>query len=201
MSYWNRKTEDAALERETQATQRDEWREIPGYGGAYEIDWDGNVRTWRWRGEHLARHPRLLVAFKRKARGKNRHESNRRYVKLTRPDGTSTDVPVLKIMVDVWLGGPRPGFVPYHINGDLGDSSVRNIGWTTPQKLGKMTGGNSRRIPVAKVTPDGEVVALYKSAREAAKANHMSYQTVLDRCNGKVKKPFALDGHNYIFDE
>lgn len=104
-------------------------------------------------------------------------------------------------MVDVWLGGPRPGLVPYHINGDLGDSSVHNIGWTTPQKLGQMTGGNSRRIPVAKVTPDGEVVALYKSAREAAKENHMSYQTVLDRCNGKVKNPFALDGHNYIFDK
>ena len=39
------------------------------------------------------------------------------------------------------------------------------------------------------------------SARAAAKANHMSYQTVLDRCHGKVKKPFALDGYTYQFDK
>lgn len=29
----------------------------------------------------------------------------------------------------------------------------------------------------------------------------MSYQTVLDRCNGKVKQPFALDGHTYQFEK
>ena len=56
-------------------------------------------------------------------------------------------------------------------------------------------------MPVAKVTPAGEIVAVYQSARAAAKANHMSYQAVLDRCNGKVKKPYALDGHTYIFDK
>lgn len=37
--------------------------------------------------------------------------------------------------------------------------------------------------------------------REAAKANHMSYQTVLDRCNGKVKNPYALDGFTYRFED
>ena len=40
-----------------------------------------------------------------------------------------------------------------------------------------------------------------RSAREAAKANHMSYQTVLDRCNGKVKNPYALDGFTYRFED
>ncbi len=64
-----------------------------------------------------------------------------------------------------------------------------------------MTGGKASRRPVAKVNAAGEIVAYYPSARKAAKANHMSYQTVLDRCNGKVKKPFALDGHTYRFDD
>ena len=41
----------------------------------------------------------------------------------------------------------------------------------------------------------------YRDRKEAARANHMSYQTVLDRCNGKVKKPFALDGTTYVFDD
>lgn len=29
----------------------------------------------------------------------------------------------------------------------------------------------------------------------------MSYQTVRDRCNGRVKNPYALDGYNYIFED
>ena len=57
------------------------------------------------------------------------------------------------------------------------------------------------RRPVVKITPAGEVVEAYPSARAAAKANHMSYQAVLDRCNGKVKKPFALDGYDYRFED
>ena len=67
-------------------------------------------------------------------------------------------------------------------------------------ELGKRTGASAARIPVAKVTPEGEIVEVYPSARVAARENHMSYQTVLDRCNGKVKKPFALDGHTYQFE-
>lgn len=122
------------------------------------------------------------------------------FVKLTDADGKSIDAKVLSLMVDTWMGGKRPGQVPYHKNGDLKDNWVGNIGFTSRKELGRKTGAASGRVPVAKVTPEGEVVAVYSSARAAAKANHMSYQTVLDRCNGKVKKPFALDGHTYQFE-
>jgi hypothetical protein len=173
------------------------WRDIPGFDGAYQVNDQGDVRSWRLRGrEHFAKEPRMMVQFVRK-RGKLSH---RRYVKLTRPDGKSVDVAVLKIMVDVWMGGERPGMVPYHINGDLADHCVNNIGFKSRRDLGKLTGAAAKRKPVAKVDEQGEVVAVYSSARAAARANHMSYQTVLDRCNGKVKKPYALDGHTYVFD-
>lgn len=58
---------------------------------------------------------------------------------------------------------------------------------------------NERR-PVEKVDRDGKVVARYPSARAAAKANFMSYQSVLDRCNGKTKKPYGEDGCTFRFD-
>lgn len=177
-------------------TLNEEWRKIPGYGGAYEINWDGQVRTWRWRGTQFSRNPRLLTAYMKK-KGKR---GRARYVKLTDESGKARDVKVLHLMVDVWLGGSRPGKVPYHKNRDLNDNSVNNIAFATQRELGKLFGKASRRKPVAKIAPDGEVVALYPSARKAAIANRMSYQTVLDRCNGKVKKPFALDGTTYIFD-
>ena len=173
-----------------------DWRDIPGFDGMYQLSRMGEVRTWRYRKDRRLKAPRLLVQYMRH-RGQY---SRRRVVKLTDADGKTKEVPVLGLMVSVWLGGPRPGMVPYHRNGDLSDHSIHNIAFATRKELGRMTGAAANRIPVAKVTPDGEIVALYSSARAAARANHMSYQAVLDRCNGKVKAPFALDGHNYIFD-
>lgn len=58
-----------------------------------------------------------------------------------------------------------------------------------------------RRKSVVKVSEDGTEVEIYRSVRQAAIANHMSDQTVLDRCYNKVKKPFALDGYTYQFEK
>ena len=177
-----------------------EWRDIPGYAGAYQISWEGQVRTWRWRGSHYLKEPKLLSQYIRKAHGERRR-SNRRYVKLTDPDGKSKEVAVIRLMVEVWLGGYPPGKVAYHKNGDTTDHCYTNIGFIEPRKLGQLTGAKAGRQPVAKVNEAGEVVAIYPSARKAAKANHMSYQAVIDRCHGKIKKPFALDGHTYRYEK
>lgn len=176
-----------------------DWRAIPGYDGMYEINVLGEVRTWRWRKEHRMKEPRLLTPYMRH-RG-NGPEGRKRFVKLTDADGNTAEPTVLSLMVEVWCGGKRPGMVPYHKNRDLSDNALHNIGFATPEKLGKMTGAMATRKPVVKIDRNGEVVACYTSARAAGRANHMSYQTVLDRCNGKVKNPFALDGYNYQFDE
>ena len=174
-----------------------EWRDIPGYDGLYQIDRMGQVRSWKWRIGRRATKPHLLVPFVRKrgARGKAV------FVKLTAPDGAKPcDVKVISLMRDVWMGGPRQGMVIYHKNGDLRDNCLHNLGFISRQKLGEKTGAQATRRPVVKINQAGEIVEVYPSARSAAKANHMSYQTVLDRCNGKVKKPFALDGHTYAFE-
>lgn len=158
------------------------------------------MRSWRWRGDHLAKEPRLLTQYVRKPRGKARR-SARRYVKLTDPGGRSKEVAVIRLMVEAWFGGCPPGKVAYHKNGNPADHCYTNIGFIEPRKLGRLTGAKARRQPVAKVNEAGEVVEVYSSARKAAKANHMSYQAVIDRCHGKVKKPFALDGHTYRYEK
>lgn len=174
-----------------------EWRNIPGYAGLYQINRMGEVRSWKWRNGWKASKPHLLTPFVRK----QGRRGGAVYVKLSDPRGYhSTDVKVVSLMRDTWLGGPQPGMVVYHKNGDLRDNCLNNLDFIDCRKLGKKTGAMSKRRPVAKVTPEGETVAVYSSARLAAQINHMSYQAVLDRCNGKVKKPFALDGYNYIFD-
>ena len=109
---------------------------------------------------------------------------------------------MLKVMAKTWHGNRDESLVPYHKNGIVTDNHADNIGFATKSELGRMTGYKTNgRKSVIKISEDGEEVEVYRSAREAAKANHMSYQTVLDRCHNRVKKPYALDGHTYQFEK
>lgn len=77
-----------------------------------------------------------------------------------------------------------------------------NIGFITREELGKLTARMSgKRKPVIKIDEAGRIVETYVSVREAGIRNNMSYQTISDRCHNRVKKPFALDGYNYQFEE
>ena len=93
------------------------------------------------------------------------------------------------------------GYVTYHKNGIKTDDVLSNIGVTTRSELSKKTSQlNGRAFKVAKINRDGEIVAFYKSAREAGRENHMCYQTVLDYINGKMKGIYAPDGYAYCKD-
>lgn len=166
------------------------WKDIPGYDGKYQCDREGNVRRVYQSGK-----TRLMTPYHKKMRG-----SQRLVVKLT-INGKSKAEILLQIVAKTFLGECPDGCVPYHKNGCQYDNYVNNIAYISNKELGKLTGANSRRKPVAKIDSNGEVVEVYSSARTAAKANYMSYQTVIDRCNGKVKSAFAPDGYAYAWDD
>lgn len=107
-----------------------QWRDVPGYGGAYQVSWDGRVRSWRWRGSHLCEKPKEMAQYTRRGSGC-------RYVKLTNSEGRSKDVPVGRLVAAVWLGQCPAGKVVYHKNGDLTDNCGGNLGFITPKALEK----------------------------------------------------------------
>jgi hypothetical protein len=141
-----------------------------------------------------------LRQFKKSSKHNKKILRDRLFVKLT-IDGKSKEVAVLKIMVDTFWGVVQDGKVPYHKDGIVTNNARYNIDFIDRVSLGKITGADSKRIPVAKINRNGEIVAFYSSAREAARKNYISYQTVLDRCHDKVKRPFELDGYNYQFED
>ena len=174
---------------------QDEWRDIPGYDGMYQVNYFGEVRSWLWRGNIRARKPRLLTAFTVKGPSKRKT-----FVKLRSPDGTSKRVPVVQIMADVWLGGTPEGMDRIHIDGACGNNCANNIKFVPHREAAKLSGGINRR-PVAKVNRDGEAVAFYPSVKAAAKANFISARSIGDRCKGKTQDPYRLDGFTYRYDD
>ena len=155
------------------------WKDIPGYNGKYQADREGNIRRVFPSGK-----TRTMTPYHKKMSG-----SQRLVVKLTK-DGKSKEVILLQIIAKTFLGPAPKGCVPYHKNGCQSDNYVQNIAYIDKRKLGKLTGASSRRQPVAKIDQNGEIIDIYSSAREAARQNYMSYQTIIDRCNGKCKSAF-----------
>lgn len=95
----------------------------------------------------------------------------------------------------------KSGEVLHFKNGDITDPALTNLEYIDRQLLGQMTGAMSKRKPVAKLDSNGEIIEIYSSARECGRKNYFSYQTVIDRCNGKTKSKVASDGYSYIWEE
>lgn len=166
------------------------WKQIDGYNGKYMISNCGNVKRIYKSGKS-----RLLNPYIKKT------SNNKRYVVHLAIDGKTKEVQIISLVASHFIGKKPDGYIPIHINGVQSDNFVNNIKYVTLKENGLLTGRNSRRRPVVKIDSNGEFVEFYSSARECARNNYMSYQTVIDRCNGKVKSVFAPDGFAYAWDD
>ena len=160
------------------------WYDIPGYDGKYQINYSGEIRR------KLKKGWKMLHPYRKKANG-------RTAVKLNCKEQV-----VMKLMQITFIGDLPEGKVIYHKNGIITDDTLNNIGITTRQELGRLTGrGNGRSMVVVKISENGEIVEYYRSVREAGRMNHMSYQTVRNYVKGTAKGVFAPDGYAYCMDD
>ena len=104
--------------------------------------------------------------------------------------GQRKECVVSHLVAAAFLGKPPAGTVLWHKNGIKIDNHVENLAYITRQELAKKTAHKSHGQAVFKIDKDGNEVEVYRSAREAARHNYMSYQTVIDRCNHKVKNEY-----------
>ncbi len=86
-------------------------------------------------------------------------------------------------------------------NGVKTDCRLDNLGVIKKNKLCKLNGLKARSKRVAKLDEVGEIIEVYKSARECARKNYIDSKTVSNRCNGKVKDTYGLDGFKYMWDK
>lgn len=152
----------------------DIWKNIKGYGGRYQVCFTGDIRRVYPSGK-----TRLMTPYKKTGAKHQKILRELLFVKLTDSNGKAKEVPVLKIMAEHFLPPPKPGQVPYHINGVVTDNWASNIGYISRSELGKKTGHISKAQAVVRIDRSGELVDSYRSAREAAKACFMSGESLL----------------------
>lgn len=161
------------------------YKTIPDYP-LYEIDLTGSIRR-----VYNSKKAELTLSLK-----------NGEYiVELQTVDGIRKTERVHRLMQRTYLPPPKHGEILYFKNGNKQDIHLDNLAYIQRTELGKITNASKRRKPVAKISANGELLDIFPSARQAAKANYMSDQTVMNHCNGKVQSTFAPDGNRYVWDE
>ena len=101
------------------------WRDIPGYGGKYQVDMEGNVRR-----VYASGRTRGMTPYHRRMSG-----SQRLVVKLTR-DGREKEEVLMRLVALAFLGPPPRGCVPYQAQAGGEDRQGRVSGGGVPFRAG-----------------------------------------------------------------
>lgn len=172
----------------------DYWRDIPGTGGKYQASRGGEVRHVWPNGKTTPLRPYLQHSECHK-------RSRYRPMIHMRIDGRDRIMPLMSVIAKTFKTDLPPGMCWHHANGRQYDNRPENIQPIDRRELGRKTGAQSMRKSVEMVDRSGNVVELYTSTREAAKANHMSHEAVRQRCVGGVKNPYSLSGYTFRYED
>ena len=173
----------------------EEWRDIPGFDGLYQVsDW-GSVRSFNTN-HGKSETPKLLKAAE---------YGYRQYVNLKR-NGRQHTMQIARAVALAFIGPIPSGMVAYHKNGDFRDNSAWNVGIGVRKELSrermrKHTARKNRR-PVVKLNRSLEVVEAYPSVSAAAKANGYRQDYMHRLVEGDIEfSVFAPDDYLYAYDE
>lgn len=148
---------------------------IPGYKGKYFATIEGQIFRVYKNGR-----TRELKGYKKR---------NVWCVKLTDEQSNTKELMFQRVIWETFKGPIPPGYLVTRKTPLLNKNNLHNLRLRTKEQSGKRTGPKSRSMPVVLVDDDGGIIDSWPSARKAAKDLFVSYQTVMDVCNGKVKKP------------
>lgn len=108
-------------------------------------------------------------------------------VKLT-IDGNSKEYLFNRIIWETFKGPIPDGYLVIRKTNIGSNNHIANLTLRTKSQHGKKTGSTSRSKEVVLLNDDNEIIDHWSSARKAALDLFVSYQTVMDICNGKTKR-------------
>lgn len=151
------------------------WKIIQGSDNQFKISNYGRVKRIYKSGKE-----NFILPFQRKGKGNL-------YVKA-RWKGKYGEHKVSHIVAAHYLREPGPNERIVRKNGIVTDDYAGNLEIVSLKELGKRTGFKANSREVVQIDPNtGEVVNEFRSAREAGRKCFLSYQAVMNSCNGVTK--------------
>ena len=169
------------------------WKEIKGYEGYYEVSDDGQVRSLdryvvETKGKYIGKKRFLRGSIMKQSVSTGR-DGNSYYVVNLHKNRISNVVLVHMLVAQAFI--PNPDNLPTinHIDGDKHNNNVSNLEWasfsennTHALKTGLR---NPRGNAIAQYTLDGNLVATFRSACEAARVTGFSRGGISHCLNGR----------------
>lgn len=167
------------------------WKDVVGYEGLYLVSNMGRVKSMHSRNTHRAHRSDGILSPLNTGTG---------YHKVLLSNGTVKQAKVHRIVAAAFIDNPENKPQINHKNGIRTDNRVENLEWATNSENSKHSyavlnhskaGAEAMRlknsIPVSQYTADGNIVATYGSASDAARANGFNAMHISGCCRGERK--------------
>lgn len=173
----------------------EEWKEIVGYDGMYEVSDAGRIRSW-WIPSNSSQ--RFLRANIYHIIKPVKHTNGYYFVSLCSSDGTRKERSIHRIVAETFIPNPNNCPEVNHKNGDKYDNCVNNLEWVTSKENKEHAKqnnllkrpNNARRV----LRSDGQI---FNSAAEAGRAlGFINGSHVSSICNGKRHQ---TGGYTFVY--
>lgn len=173
------------------------WKDIKGYEGLYQVSNLGNVKSLARVVPHKITGSRTIPE---KILKPNSDDVGYLYVSLSK-DGKKKNPKIHRLVAEAFIPNPKNLPQVNHIDENKLNNRVTNLEWST--SLDNLNYSNviekgnfARRRKVIQESFDGEIIAVYTSMTEAAKAVGASNHSLISMCcSGKRKSAY-----NYLWE-
>lgn len=145
----------------------EEWRDIKGLEGKYQVSNKGRIKSF------INYNPILLVL-----------NPNRAGYLSVIVGGKGKQVH--RLVAEAFIPNPNGYDVVHHINHNKTDNRVENLVWADRREHQSMHNMERLPKPVDQINPEtGEIVASYPSVKEAVRQTGFGQTNISECCNGK----------------
>ena len=166
------------------------WKPIKGYEGIYEVSSYGRVRSSERTAERLDRYGNISK-YEVKGRIISQWKRKDGYMSVTlRSMKTQSTLLVHRLVIETFVPNPDNLQLVNHKDENKSNNNVENLEWCTPSYNNTYNNIHMKKnMPfkkrVRQMTFDGEVIAEYESAADAARQTGLSNGGISSSCNGK----------------
>lgn len=171
---------------------KENWREIPGYEGLYEVSDIGNVRS-------ICRVVHYANGSTRTIQGKvlTKNLSNGYHAVTLSRNNSQKIFLVHRLVALLFLGSPKSNEVVNHKDGNKTNNAAINLEWCTQKENVRHAithlGVNYNNHPKRVIRSDGRV---FSSIKDAAKSSNTSRGNIWHQINGNRKH---AGGFSFMF--